>query len=149
MTNAPELTVELQQAEQYFLKRLHAETWTNAAEEERSKALSTALTLMKGAFVFAETAYFLNVATGAVVWNPRVVAAVCEQALHLMKVDPTEYPSLLTMGISEAEAGGASAKFDKSFVAPLVCDAAKTIVGDLGTFIGGAAGRVRAAFLGW
>lgn len=149
MTNAPELTVELSQAEHYFATRINANTWDEADEANRLKALSTAQTLISGAFVFAENAYFVDATTNAGTWSPRVVAAVCEEALHLLKCDPSTTPNVLTMGISEAGAGGASAKFDRSFVAPLICDTAKVLVGDLGTFVAGDAGTIRSGFLGW
>ena len=149
MTNAPELKVEFSQAERYFATRLNAKIWEESDEADRSKALSTAQTLISGAFVFAENAYFVDATTNAGTWSPRVVAAVCEEALHLLKCDPTTAPNVLTMGISEAGAGGASAKFDRAFVAPLICDAAKTLIGELGTFVAGGAGTIRAGFLGW
>lgn len=149
MSNAPELTVELSQAEKYFATRINANLWDEADEANRSKALFTAQALISGAFVFAENAYFVAATTDAVTWSPRVVAAVCEEALHLLKCDPSTIPNVLTTGISETSAGGASAKFDRSFVAPLICDAAKTLIGDLGTFAAGGAGTIRAGFLGW
>ncbi|MBR2003883.1 MAG: hypothetical protein IJ991_06850, partial [Thermoguttaceae bacterium] len=104
------------------------------SESDKTNALTQASFLISGAFSFYDAAFALDESTGEVVWNARVVAAVCEEALWLLRVDPTEYPEALTLGLAEAGAGGASAKFDRSFVAPMVCAASKTLVGELGVF---------------
>lgn len=130
----PRLTVALDAAERYFATRLRADLWREASESDKTNALAQASFLISGAFSFYDAAFALDESTGEVVWNARVVAAVCEEALWLLRVDPTEYPEALTLGLAEAGAGGASAKFDRSFVAPMVCAASKTLVGELGVF---------------
>lgn len=113
-------------ANYYFSKRLRSTDWENASDEDKVKAIAQAEYLLSGCFYFYDNAQVNGV------WDIRVIVAVCEEALFLLKVDPTETPSALYLGISQANAGSASASFDKTFVAPLVCTAAKGLIGDLG-----------------
>ena len=102
----PRLTVALDAAERYFATRLRADLWREASESDKTNALTQASFLISGAFSFYDAAFALDESTGEVVWNARVVAAVCEEALWLLRVDPTEYPEALTLGLAEAGAGG-------------------------------------------
>lgn len=140
----PELTITLSDVESYFANRLYTSTWDSASSTDKQKAVSWATAIIGGAFVFGENAY--SIENDITIWDTHIVAAVCEQALWCLRADPTEYPELLTMGLSES-AAGASAKFDKSFVTPLVCEVAKVLVGDLGVF-NSESGSVRSFFLG-
>lgn len=141
---APELTVEISDAESYFANRLYADTWGSRSSTDKQKAVVWASKMLDGAFTFSDDAY--SVEDNVVTWHPQIIAAVCEQAAWCLAIDPTKYPKLLTLGISEGNAG-ASGKFDKSFIAPLICEAAKTLVGDLGTLNNGD-GMVKSMFLG-
>lgn len=144
MTSRP--TVSLADAESYFALRLRSDLWNAANEEIKSQALAQASFLISGAFTFYDTAY--SIEDDVVVWDDRITAAICEEALFLLKGDPTELPEALTKGIVSASAGAVSATFDKSFVFPLICEAAKTLVGDLGYYLGDdSTGSVRTSLL--
>lgn len=140
----PELTIALSDAESYFANRLYADTWDSRSSPDKLKAVSWATAIIGGAFVFGENAY--SIENDITIWDTHVVAAVCEQALWCLRADPTEYPALLTLGISEG-AAGASAKFDRSFVAPLICETAKALVGELGV-LNSESGTIKSYFLG-
>lgn len=122
-------------ANDYFNARLYADAWNNASETDREKSLTQASFLIAGAFEFYESAYSID-ARGAIHWNERALAAVCEEALWLLKRDPTHFPELLGAGISQASASSLSATFDRKALAPLICDAAKNLIGRLGAFEG-------------
>lgn len=140
----PELTIALSDAESYFANRLYADTWDLRSSTDRSKAVSWASKMVSSAFTFSDDAYTID--GEIIVWHPQIIAAVCEQSVWCLSTDPTKYPELLTLGISEGNAG-ASAKFDRSFVAPLICDAAKILVGELGVFHCDG-GTIKSYFLG-
>lgn len=140
----PELMIALSDAESYFANRLYADTWDSRSSPDKLKAVSWASKMIAGAFTFTEDAYTIE--GDLVTWHPQIIAAVCEQAAWLLSTDPTKYPELLTLGIAEGNAG-ASAKFDKSFVAPLICEAAKALVGELGAF-NSESGTIKSYFLG-
>lgn len=136
MKTTPPLNVAIDDAEKYFETRLYADKWNDATDGDKRKALATAAFLIGGAFEFRKDAFSVGSDDDtSVVWSPRVVAGVCEEALWLLKQDPTTIPNALFLGISNAKAGSVESTFDKSFVAPLICDAAKTIIGELGTFL--------------
>lgn len=127
-------TVSLAEANLYFTSRLRSTAWTAADETSKSQALAQASNLVSGAFIFSEDAY--RVEDDVVTWDERISFAICEEALWLLEHDPSELPESLTKGIQSASAGSVSATFDKSFVIPWICGAVKTLIGDLGTFIG-------------
>ncbi len=126
--------VTLAAATTYFDGRLYADAWTNAEPSDREKALTQASFLVAGAFSFSANAYAVD-AYGVTTWHERVIAAVCEEALWLLKRDPTNYPELLTLGLAEGSVASLCAKFDRRFLAPLICDAAKNLVGELGSLL--------------
>ncbi|MBQ9873737.1 MAG: hypothetical protein IJM30_04685 [Thermoguttaceae bacterium] len=130
----PRPTVSLDEASALFANRLYAEPWFAASEDDRRKALEWASRLISGAFLFSTSAFRTD-SSGAVVWSERVSIAVCEEALWLLKRDPTEIPELLTLGVASASVASLSATLDRSFVAPLICDAAKRAIGNLGEFV--------------
>ena len=127
-------TVSLAEANLYFASRLRSTAWTAADETSKLQALAQASNLVSGAFIFSEDSY--RVEDDVVTWDERISFAICEEALWLLGHDPSELPESLTKGIQSASAGSVSATFDKSFVIPWICDAVKTLIGDLGTFIG-------------
>ena len=92
---------------------------------------------MSSAFVFSSEAYEIDSVTRSVIWNKRIISAVCEEALWLLSHDPSNMPEALFQGVSSANAGNVSATFDKSFVLPWICPVSRTLVGSLGTFIAG------------
>lgn len=141
----PTLNVSMTDAESYFANRLYSDTWDSSSSTDRRKALEWATRLIDGAYTFNEYAYIKD-ENAAIVWDSNVIAAVCEQAVWCLKADPTEYPELLTMGISNANAG-ASVTFDKSFITPIICTAAKVLIGTLGT-LNNENGVVKSMFLG-
>ncbi|MDO4558527.1 MAG: hypothetical protein Q4C47_06150 [Planctomycetia bacterium] len=132
----PEMIVSRDSAESYFANRLYSEVWENASSTNRSKALQWATAMISGAFAFRESAYQTD-AEGVVTWKPRVIYAVCEQAIWVLRQDPTTWPAALTQGLSEGTAGAVSGKFDREFILPLLSPVAVSLIGDLGTLNGG------------
>ena len=116
--------VSLEWATGYFaLSRPKAEEWESAGDIQRQRYLNWASVLIRSAFVFQADVDIEN--------DDRLRVAVCEQALWLMRrTDP--YPDALTKGIANAAIGGASVTFSKEFVAPLICEEAKTAIGGAG-----------------
>lgn len=137
-TERPTVTLDI--ADNYFSSRLYADAWSKAPSEDREKALTQASFIIAGGFSFYQHAYAVD-GYGKTHWHERVEAAVCEEALWLLKRDPTDYPELLTLGIAEAKAADLEAKFDRAFAAPLVCPAAKALIGELAAFFNDASCR--------
>jgi len=139
--------VSLAGAELYFASRLYTDAWDNADNSTKSKALNQAAILVSGAFVFNDGAFVVS-DESEVIWNERIIAGICEEALWLLGKDPNDIPSSLFNGISSASAGSVSATFDKSFVRPWICEQTKILIGDLGTFIADdSEARVESSFL--
>lgn len=126
MTSQPILSVTIEFAEAYFANRLRADSWNNASETDKAKALSFAAKVIQNAFSWEQDAYTESE------WAVPVQYAVCEEALWLLKIDPTDYPAVLTKGLVSGNAGAVSGTFSKEMVAPLVCPAALSLVGILG-----------------
>lgn len=127
----PTLTPD--EANAYFERRLRADAWASASNVERSQALTQASYLLASAFTFHASAYE-DAPDGSRVWHESVLAALCEEALWLLERNPTQFPELLALGVVHAEAAGLAATFDRAYVAPLVCDAAKRLIGRLADF---------------
>ncbi|MBR4751447.1 MAG: hypothetical protein IK077_06775 [Thermoguttaceae bacterium] len=123
----------LNDANEYFAGRLYADAWTNAPESERTRALTQASYLIAGAFAFRDAAR-VETSNGAVRWHERVAAAICEEALWLLKSDPTQFPQTLALGITRVEVANLSATFDRARAAPLICDAARRLLTDLADY---------------
>jgi len=120
--------VSLEWATDYFAtSRPKSDEWDAADDAERQRYLNWASVLIRSAFVWRVD----------ITDNDQVRIAVCEQALWLMW-RPDKYPELLTKGLSSASVGNGavSASFSKEFIAPLICDEAKTVVNGIGDFIG-------------
>lgn len=137
MAKALNISVSLDEANNYFELRLNTTVWDNSNDDMRKQALRQAGTLIFSAFVFSKDAYEIDSQTGNVIWNYQIVSAVCEEALWLLTHDPSNIPEALFQGVSSANAGNVSATFDKSFTLPWICPASRTLVGSLGTFIAG------------
>ena len=127
--------VSTMDAESYFASVLRTTEWDAAEASKKEQALSQASFLISGAFVFNDSAYSTD-SDGTTVWNERVVAAVCEEALWLLSHDPSDIPSALFNGISSASAGSVSATFDKSFICPWIYPLARILIGDLAVYVG-------------
>lgn len=137
MTKALNISVTLDEANNYFELRLNTTVWDNASDTMREQALSQAGMLVFSAFVFSPNAYETDAQTGSVVWNSQIISAVCEEALWLLQYDPSKIPETLFQGVASANAGNVSATFDKSFIIPWICPVSRALVGSLGTFIAG------------
>jgi len=132
--------VTLEWAIDYFMNsRPKADEWDAADDTERRRYLGWASVLIKSAFVFRDGIEIDN--------DDRVRIAVCEQALWLMRRTDL-YPETLTQGIVSASVGAMSATFSKDFVAPLICEEAKLVIGEMGHFIGSMA-IITTKPLGW
>jgi hypothetical protein len=119
--------VSLEWATDYFAHfRPKAEEWNGTDAAERQRYLGWASVLIQSAFVFQ--------ANVDVDDDDRIRAAVCEQALWLMR-RTDQYPDVLTKGIVSAAIGGASATFSKDFIAPLIYEEAKLVLGGAGYFV--------------
>ncbi len=130
-------SVALEYANEYFSHRVSAGIWNSATPMTRKNALQQAIRLISAAFVFEREA-FQRSENGEIIWRDRVMAAVSEEALWILSKDPTSYPDLLALGISSGTVGPLSATFDKTFIAPLICDASVRLIGRLGTLDDGA-----------
>jgi hypothetical protein len=120
--------VTLDWATDYFDNfRPKADEWVDAGDAIRQQYLGWASVLIKSAFVFRADVEIED--------NDRVRVATCEQALWLMRRKDV-YPEVLTNGIVSASAGAVSATFSKDFIAPLICEEAKLVIGEMGNFIG-------------
>ena len=140
-TRPPELNVSIETAEAYFDLRLRSERWKCADLETKQQALTWASRIIQNGFEWNRGAYT------AERWSNAVQFAVCEQALWVLKLDPSEYPAILTKGIVEGVAQPVSAKFSKDFIAPWICYPAKALIGELGTCLDGGYGSVRSTML--
>ena len=123
----------LQWADSYFSNRFSATVWNATSEEGRQKALNSASLIIDAMFTFPEGTFFVD-ANGLDLTSVRIRAAIAEQANWLLSVDPTVYPSVLTLGLASAGAAGASMSTDRTMLAPLVSNTAKSLIGSLGTF---------------
>ena len=137
------LYVSLETAEGYFSNRLHSDLWDSASETDRKKALAWSASVIQNAYIWNDGAY-----TEEDGWNEAVQYAVCEEAIWLLKVDPTDYPAILTKGLVSGSVGSVSGTFSKEMVAPLVCLAARSLIGELGTLLDDGFGTVRSTMLG-
>lgn len=133
--------LDLDWANTYFVNRLRNSIWTSANLEERLSALTMACNIIIPSFTWSAEAFFNveKIADDGTTETledcaTQIKVAIAEQALWLLKVDPTEYPEILTLGIQSGSAGSVSGTFSKEFIAPLVCPLAKQIIGELGEF---------------
>lgn len=123
------IDITLEKANEYFLKRLHATEWTNASVEERTNGLIMANYILDAAFTWTENAYMVDEQENGT-WHPRIVAAVCEQALTLLRQDSVR-EALLPKGLSVVTLPGCSVSFSKENC-PSVCTMAILMIGNLG-----------------
>ncbi len=137
------------QAETYFSERLHSSSWTEANSSDKSRALIMAERMIFSTFDFVEGAVQRDETGEVTACVLNVARAVFEQALYLLTIDPTSYPEVLALGISNANAG-ASATFDRSMIAPYISLSAIRMMGKSGTFYDRAAdsGNVESIALG-
>lgn len=142
MAIPPVLSVSLETAEKYFANRLHANAWSAASDEDKQRALAWGASIIRNGFLWEDEAY------SETEWAIPVVYGVCEEALWLLKIDPTEYPVALTKGLASGNAGAVSATFSREFIAPLVCSAAVSLIGVLGTLNTDEAGTIKSTMLG-
>lgn len=141
MISQPTLAVPIEFAEAYFENRLHADAWTSASDSDKAKALTWADTIIQNGFQWEQGAYTDTE------WAVPVQYAVCEEALWLLKIDPSEYPVILTKGLLSGNAGAVSGTFSKDMVAPLVCPTAVSLVGVLGVLNEPENGTIRSTML--
>lgn len=133
-----EYALPMEWADAYFQNRLHAGKWADASEVDRAKSLAMAGGMIQSSFRFGSGTFHTTVDGGGAEYQDCVDAvkrAICEQALYLLAIDPTEPNPILGMGISSGSAGGASATFSKEFTMPLICEAAKLAIGEYGEMI--------------
>lgn len=142
MADLPPLTVTLSQAEKYFKNRLHADVWNSASEADKTKALSWAGVMIQNAFLWEQ-----GVIDSEGEWAVPVRYGVCEQALWILKLDPTDYPAALTKGLASGSAGAVNATFSKEMVAPLICPVAVSLIGILGVLNDDSAGTLKSTML--
>ena len=127
-------SVDLVDANEYFTSRLRSNHWNDSEDSVKLQALSQASFLVSGAFELNDKSYIVK--DNKIIWNERIKAAICEEAIWLLKHDPSAIPEALFNGMSNASVGGVSVTFDKSFICPWICNATKTLIGDLGFFLG-------------
>ena len=135
--------VTIDWADSFFSKLLYSKKWHDATEEEKTAALATATDLIEAFFIFPQGTFRHCCKTGLYICDPRIMKAICEEAIWCLKFDPTEYPEILTKGFVEADtAQYTSVKLDKGFIVPTICQTARAYIGDLGTLTDGI-GRYR------
>lgn len=133
MALTPELSATLEDAEAYFGARLRADAWQSATADDKRRALAQAAMALDAACEFSEDAWRVK-ENGDVVWRPRIVAAICEQALWTLEYHDGATETLAALGVTRASVGGISATFDRARAEAFVCEAARSLVGRLGTF---------------
>ncbi|MDO5565901.1 MAG: hypothetical protein Q4G59_04530 [Planctomycetia bacterium] len=126
------IDISLQQANTYFSNRVHAETWSTAQPQTQQKAITWACQLIDGLFEPSPSAFPKDEANNTIV-PTSYIAAVCEQALWVLRLDPAIYPEALIQGIASAAAAGASVTFSRQFITPLLCPAAQCLLSKIGT----------------
>lgn len=123
--------LSLDDAQDYFDARLYSEAWTEAASGVQMQSLIMATRQLDEEFNWNGTktdedqslewprsgAYDCSdkLITSTVI-PTEIKNATAEQALHLLKSDPTTYPDLLTKGFSEAKLDVMMVKTDVSKV---------------------------------
>ena len=137
-------TMPQEWAETYFANRLYSSAWQEADSTDKPKALAMATNMVTSCFSFMEDAFFVNEDDEDDCVDA-IKRGICEQAIHLLKMDPTEYPELLTMGIASAGASGASATFDRDMIAPYICRATKQMIGEYGEYLDSENGNSKVA----
>ena len=130
MTDAYDLTPTLDQADAYFETRPRSDAWRDATELEKTRALAYAALVLDACFEFSDAARYES---GE--WRPRIVAAVCEQALWILTRKDGGAERLASLGVTSASVAGISATFDRREASALVCDAARRLIGRLGRFV--------------
>lgn len=120
-------------ADAYCSNRLYTDKWESADAAKRTQAVCMATKMILASFDFADGAFYVNDA-GEDDSIDAVKNGIVEQAIYLLSIDPTKVNELLTMGLASGSASGASATFSREFIAPLVCDAAKSAIGNYGVF---------------
>ena len=133
-TNATRPTRALDDANAYFAARGRADAWFDATEAERRGALEQASMLLGAAFRFRDDARELN-AVGELVWREEILAALCEEALWLLRCDPTQPSKLAALGATSVKIGELAAQFDRADAARVICEAAKILVGERGELV--------------
>lgn len=125
------IEISLQQAQNYFENRVHAETWNAAQPLTQQKALAWACQIIEALFEPSSKKFSVYEANNARI-PAAYIAAVCEQALWVLRLDPAVYPESLIQGIASASASGASATFSRQFVAPLLCPTSRALLTKIG-----------------
>ena len=120
----------LAEAETYFGERLRTTAWDDATDDERRRALSQADAIFESCVAWNDGAFEVDSDETKSFVSP-VKNAFFEEALYLLKLDPTEYPELLTIGVGV----GSGSTFDKSFVAPLLSPTAVRLLGMFGRVV--------------
>lgn len=128
-----ELAVSADDADAYFAARLPDDVWDAAEPSTRSRALAFAATILESACVFTEDAATTG-PDGVRRWRPRIIAAVCEEALWLLRRQTGPLQALGTMRVTSASVAGIAATFDTNGASDLVAPIARRLVGRLGSF---------------
>ena len=132
--DALDLAPTLEEAEAYFSARPRPAAWRDASPAEKTQALAFAAIVLESSFEFSDAARYTT-GTGESRWRPRIVAAVCEQALWTLERGGESNARLASLGVTRASVGGLSATFDRRAATTLVCDAARRLIGRLGLFV--------------
>ncbi len=100
----------LEEAFAYFANRLRSDAWNAATDAEKEQALTQADALLTACVEWRDGAFTVG-SDSAKTFASQVKFALFEEALYLLKVDPTEYPELLTLGVQSAS----GSTFDRAF----------------------------------
>lgn len=126
------------EADEYFSQRLNSESWSDADENAKKRALATATRLIRDytAFFDEEGAPFSPDPDDP---PDEVKAATAEQALYLLNLgfDPTQPKKVNILGIRTTE----GTTFDKDMTAEIICEPAIRLLENIGAqLLGPAAG---------
>ena len=133
MAETPELCASLEEAEAYFAARPQSVAWSRAGDDEKRRALAHAALVLDSACQFTSDALYVA-ADGVRKWRPRIVAALCEQALWSLLHSGGAAESFVALGVSRAEIAGIAASFRANDSTTLVCTMARRLIGRLGSF---------------
>ncbi|MEC1786082.1 hypothetical protein [Schinkia azotoformans] len=101
--------INLTDANTYFSTRLHSDEWTNALDNDKTSALTTAENMLLNTFTLREGYQDI----------PAYLHAVCEQAIHLLQFDKERY-RLQQEGVSSYGVDDQNFNMSYSIISPIV-----------------------------
>ena len=124
-------TAKVADADAYFRRRGNADDWFDEIELKRDAALERASDILGACYDFHADAFVeCDVARR---WRDEILYALFEEALWLLRVDPTKVERLKALGVTRASLGVLSATFAPENARGYLCELAAILVGDYAT----------------